>query len=173
MKGVRIGDMGVEKDGSPDRTTRQASRFTRSLTVLAEGCSRLDLETARSRNSILRDGHDPPTFGLGYKELWQLAPGPRESRPHRARRRLAGRPKTYGGSFLYHLDGERVYVGYVVGLNYEDPRLKPFEAFQQFKHHPAVRKRCSRVARSSLRAHARSSPADGNPSRSSTCLARC
>ncbi len=78
-------------------------------------------------------------MGLGFKELWQLPPG-------RVRagliRHSAGWPldgDTYGGSFLYHLDHDRVYVGFVLGLDYKDPRLQPFEAFQQFKQHPTVK----------------------------------
>src|SRR2546421_114098 len=81
----------------------------------------------------------PQTYGLGMKELWQLPAGRVE--PGLIQHTL-GWPldsRTYGGSFIYHLDNNRVYVGFVVGLDYEDPRLSPFEAFQQFKHHPSVK----------------------------------
>ncbi len=81
----------------------------------------------------------PATYGLGMKELWQLPAG--RVRPGLIQHTL-GWPldsRTYGGSFIYHLDNDRVYVGFVVGLDYEDPRLTPFEAFQQFKHHPEVK----------------------------------
>jgi electron-transferring-flavoprotein dehydrogenase len=81
----------------------------------------------------------PQSYGLGMKELWQLPEG--RVQPGLIQHTL-GWPldsRTYGGSFIYHLDKNRIYVGFVVGLDYEDPRLTPFEAFQQFKHHPRVR----------------------------------
>ena len=87
----------------------------------------------------LDEGKSPQTYGLGFKELWQLPPG--RVQPGLIQHTL-GWPldnRTYGGSFLYHLDNDRVYVGFVVGLDYEDPRLKPFEAFQQFKNHPDIK----------------------------------
>jgi electron-transferring-flavoprotein dehydrogenase len=87
----------------------------------------------------LAAGRSPQTFGLGIKELWQLPDGRVEPG---LIQHTVGWPvdsKTYGGSFLYHLDQNRVYVGYVVGLDYEDPRFRPFEAFQQFKNHPHVK----------------------------------
>ena len=87
----------------------------------------------------LAQGHCPQTFALGYKELWQLPPG--RVQPGRIEHALGwpADPHTYAGSFLYHLDNDRVYVGYIVGLDYQDPRLAPFEAFQQYKNHPSVK----------------------------------
>ncbi len=84
-------------------------------------------------------GRSPQTFALGFKELWQLPAGRGEPGliQHSLGWPLDG--ATYGGSFIYHLNDSRAYVGYVVGLDYLDPRLKPFEVFQQFKHHPSVR----------------------------------
>jgi electron-transferring-flavoprotein dehydrogenase len=86
----------------------------------------------------LADGRQPQTYGLGIKELWQLPAGRAE--PGLVQHTIGWPvdPRTYGGSFLYHLDRDRVYVGYVSGLDYADPRFKPFEAFQQFKHHPKI-----------------------------------
>ena len=85
-------------------------------------------------------GHDPQTYAASdSKELWQLPAGRVQAGSSFSIR--VGWPvdrKTYGGSFLYHLDNDRVYVGYVAGLDYADPRFKPFEAFQQFKSHPSV-----------------------------------
>jgi electron-transferring-flavoprotein dehydrogenase len=106
--------------------------------VLAEGC-RGSISKQLIQKFDLSKGHCPQTFALGYKELWQLPPG--RVRPGRIEHAL-GWPvdsKTYAGSFLYHLDNDRVYVGYIVGLDYQDPRLKPFEAFQQYKNHPTVK----------------------------------
>jgi electron-transferring-flavoprotein dehydrogenase len=84
-------------------------------------------------------GKSPQTYGLGFKELWQLPPG--RAQPGRIQHTV-GFPMdsaTYGGSFLYHLDEDRLYVGFVVGLDYADPRFEPFEAFQQFKNHPSMK----------------------------------
>ncbi len=101
--------------------------------------ARLARQAAHRADSISPRGHCPQTFALGYKELWQLPAG--RVRPGRIEHGL-GWPadsRTYAGSFLYHLDNDRVYVGYIVGLDYEDPRLQPFEAFQQYKNHPSVK----------------------------------
>lgn len=138
VKGVRIGDMGLAKDGSPGPNYTPGVEIHAGLTVLAEGC-RGSISKQLIKRFNLRDGVDPQAFGIGFKELWQLPAG--RVRPGRIEHSV-GWPvdaATYGGSFLYHLDNDRVYVGYVVGLNYKDPRLKPFEAFQQFKNHPRVK----------------------------------
>lgn len=138
VKGVRIGDMGLEKDGTPGPNFTPGVEVHAKLTLLAEG-SRGSVSKQLIQHFKLHEGRCPQTYALGYKELWQLPPG--RVQPGRIEHTL-GWPvdwKTYAGSFVYHLDNDRVYVGYIVGLNYEDPRLKPFEAFQQFKHHPSVR----------------------------------
>ncbi len=138
VKGVRIGDAGLNHDGSPGPNYTPGVEIHAPLTVLAEGC-----RGSISKQLIKRfklDAHaSPPTFGLGLKEMWQLPAGRVQSG---FIQHTVGWPVdsgTYGGSFLYHLDNDRVYVGYVVGLDYRDPRFKPFEAFQQFKNHPTVR----------------------------------
>jgi electron-transferring-flavoprotein dehydrogenase len=136
--GVRIGDMGLEKDGAPGANFTAGIEIRAALTVLAEG-SRGSVTKQLIKQFKLDASRDAPTFGLGFKELWQLPPG--RAHPGKIEHSF-GWPvdaSTYGGSFLYHLDQDRVYVGYVVGLNYRDPRFKPFEAFQQFKHHPHVK----------------------------------
>ncbi len=138
VRGVRIGDMGLNRDGTPGPNYTPGVEIHATITVLAEG-ARGSISKQLIQQFRLRDRIDPATFGLGFKELWQLPAG--RVRPGRIEHAF-GWPldtKTYGGSFLYHLDNDRVYVGYVVGLNYQDPRLKPFEAFQQFKHHPRIR----------------------------------
>jgi electron-transferring-flavoprotein dehydrogenase len=138
VKGVRIGDMGLEKDGTPGPNYTPGVEIHAKTTVLAEG-ARGSLSKQLIKRFNLREGVCPPTFALGFKELWQLPPG--RVQPGRIEHAFGWPvdPQTYGGSFLYHLDQDRVYVGYVVGLNYKDPRLKPFEAFQQFKHHPRIK----------------------------------
>lgn len=138
VKGVRIGDMGLLKDGTPGPNYTPGVEIHARTTILAEG-SRGSITKQLIARFDLRNGADPATFGLGFKELWQLPAGRVE--PGRIEHAF-GWPldtQTYGGSFVYHLTDDRVYVGYVVGLNYRDPRLQPFEAFQQFKHHPRVK----------------------------------
>lgn len=140
VKGVRIGDMGLEKNGEPGPNFTPGVEIHAKLTILAEG-SRGSISKQLIKRFKLHEqvNRCPQTYALGFKELWQLPPG--RVKPGRIVHTL-GWPvdwKTYAGSFIYHLDNDRVYVGYIVGLNYEDPRLKPFEAFQQFKHHPSVR----------------------------------
>ncbi|MGO9991745.1 MAG: 4Fe-4S dicluster domain-containing protein [Steroidobacteraceae bacterium] len=135
--GVRVGDMGLARDGTPGPNYAAGVDIHAGLTVLAEGC-RGSVSKTLIKKFDLSKGHCPQTFAIGYKELWQLPPG--RVSPGRIEHGL-GWPadaKTYAGSFLYHLDNDRVYVGYIVGLDYEDPRLKPFEAFQQYKNHPQV-----------------------------------
>jgi electron-transferring-flavoprotein dehydrogenase len=138
VKGVRIGDMGLDRDGKPGPNFTPGVEIHAPLTVLAEGARGSIAKTLIARFELER-GHCPQTFALGYKELWQLPAG--RVRPGRIEHGL-GWPAdahTYAGSFLYHLDHDRVYVGYIVGLDYRDPRLQPFEAFQQYKNHPSVK----------------------------------
>ena len=138
VKGVRIGDMGVLKDGSHGPNYTPGAEVHAKVTLLAEGC-RGSISKVLIQRFNLAEGHNPQTFGLGLKELWQLPAGRVEAG---LIQHSVGWPvdhQTYGGSFLYHLDNNRVYVGYVAGLDYSDPRFKPFEAFQQFKNHPTVK----------------------------------
>jgi electron-transferring-flavoprotein dehydrogenase len=137
--GVRCGDMGVEADDTPDG--RPGENFAPGVdiragaTLFAEGCRGSLSKQLIARFHLDRDAM-PQTYGLGFKELWQLPAG--RVTPGLIQHSV-GWPldnRTYGGSFLYHLDQDRVYIGYVVGLDYSDPRFSPFEAFQQFKHHP-------------------------------------
>jgi electron-transferring-flavoprotein dehydrogenase len=138
VKGVQIGDMGIDKDGKPGPNFTAGIEIHAGLTVFAEGC-RGSVSKQLIKRFSLDAKSDPQSYALGYKELWQLPPG--RVKPGRIEHAL-GWPadsQTYAGSFLYHLDNDRVYVGYIVGLNYKDPRFKPFEAFQQYKNHPTVK----------------------------------
>jgi electron-transferring-flavoprotein dehydrogenase len=139
VKGVRIGDMGLERNGEPGPNFTPGVEIHAPLTVLAEGARGSISKELIARFDLAR-GHCPQTFALGYKELWQLPAG--RVRPGRIEHGLGwpADPRTYAGSFLYHLDNDRVYVGYIVGLDYQDPRLAPFEAFQQYKNHPSVKR---------------------------------
>jgi len=138
VAGVRIGDMGLERDGKPGPNFQPGADIRAGTTILAEGCRGSVTKQLVARLK-LADDRSPPSYGIGIKELWQLPAGRAEpGLIHHS----VGWPvdsKTYGGSFLYHLDRDRVYIGYVAGLDYADPRFRPFEAFQQFKHHPRIR----------------------------------
>jgi electron-transferring-flavoprotein dehydrogenase len=138
VRGVQIGDMGLDRTGAPGPNFTPGVEILAPLTVLAEGARGSIAKQLIARFGLAR-GHCPQTFALGYKELWQLPPG--RVRPGRIEHALGwpADPSTYAGSFLYHLDNDRVYVGYIVGLDYRDPRLAPFEAFQQYKNHPQVK----------------------------------
>ncbi len=136
--GVLLGDMGRRRDGSPKPGFTPGAELRAPVTVVAEGC-RGSLAKQLLRRYGLETGCAPQTYGLGFKELWQLPAG--RVRPGRVQHSVGWPldPRTYGGGFVYHLPHDRLYVGFVVGLDYRDPRLDPFEAFQQFKHHPWVR----------------------------------
>jgi len=138
VRGVQIGDMGLDRTGAPGPNFTPGVEILAPLTVLAEGARGSIAKQLIARFGLAR-GHCPQTFALGYKELWQLPPG--RVRPGRIEHALGwpADPYTYAGSFLYHLDNDRLYVGYIVGLDYRDPRLAPFEAFQQYKNHPQVK----------------------------------
>jgi electron-transferring-flavoprotein dehydrogenase len=138
VAGVRVGDMGRSHDGNPGPDFTPGPEIRATTTVVAEGC-RGSLAKLLIRQFALSQGRSPQTFALGFKELWQLPKG--RGAPGLVQHSL-GWPldaATYGGSFVYHLNDDLAYVGYVVGLDYEDPRLSPFEVFQQFKHHPSMR----------------------------------
>jgi electron-transferring-flavoprotein dehydrogenase len=138
VTGVKIGDMGILKDGSQGPNFTPGVEILAGTTILAEGC-RGSVSKVLIDRFNLREGKAPPTFGLGFKELWQLPPG--RVTPGTIRH-TAGWPldnDTYGGCFLYHLDNDRVYIGFVIGLDYKDPRLFLFEAFQQLKAHPTIK----------------------------------
>ncbi len=136
--GVRLADVGVGKEGEPGPNFAPGADIRARTTIVAEGA-----RGSLAKQLIRRFGLDarscPQSYGLGMKELWQLPPGRVE--PGLIQHTF-GWPldsRTYGGSFIYHLSGDRVYVGLVAGLDYEDPHFSPFEAFQQFKHHPSIR----------------------------------
>jgi electron-transferring-flavoprotein dehydrogenase len=138
VAGVQLGDMGIEKNGEPGPNFTAGPEVRAKTTLIAEG-ARGSIAKQLIRRFELDAGSCPQTYGLGLKELWQLPQGRGE--PGFIQHTL-GWPldnDTYGGSFMYHLDNDRVYIGFVVGLDYKDPRFKPFEAFQQFKHHPRIK----------------------------------
>ena len=138
VRGVATGDMGIGKDGEPTDGYMRGMELVGKQTIFAEGC-RGHLTKTLFEKFDLREGKDPQTFAIGIKELWDIEP--EKAKPglawHSVGWPLAS--DTYGGSFLYHLNGDQVAVGYVVALDYSNPHLSPFEEFQRFKTHPAVR----------------------------------
>ena len=138
VRGVATGDLGIGRDGRPIDRYQAGMELHARQTIFAEGC-RGSLTKRLFERFDLRAGVDPQTYGIGIKELWEVQPG----------RHHAGlvvhtigwplTPATYGGSFLYHLEDNQVAVGFVVGLDYRNPYLSPFEEFQRFKTHPAIR----------------------------------
>ncbi len=139
VKGVATGDMGIGKDGQPKATHEQGLELHARYTLFGEGC-RGSLTKGLMQKFDLNADNDPQTFGIGIKELWEL---PEDQHNEGQIVHTAGWPmdtKTWGGSFIYHLSDRQAYVGYVVGLDYQNPHLSPFEEFQRFKTHPAIRK---------------------------------
>ncbi|MBA0434186.1 electron transfer flavoprotein-ubiquinone oxidoreductase [Stenotrophomonas maltophilia] len=137
--GVATGDMGIEKDGSIGPAFERGMALQAKYTIFAEG-ARGHLGRQLIARYKLDEGKDPQAYGIGIKELWQIDPAKHEPGlvVH-----AAGWPldnDTYGGAFLYHADGGKVAIGYVVGLDYRNPWLSPFEEFQRFKTHPSIRK---------------------------------
>jgi len=138
VAGVRIGDMGVAKDGTHKAGYTQGIDIKAKVTVLAEG-ARGSLTKQLIKRYALDQDSDPQGYSIGIKELWQLPAG--RVTPGKIVHSF-GWPadtRTYGGSFLYHLDGDRVALGYVSGLDYTDPNYQPWEAFQQWKNHPMMK----------------------------------
>ena len=138
VAGVATGDMGIGKDGEQTERYQPGVELAARETLFAEGC-RGSLSKRLIERFSLRDGRDPQTYAIGLKELWEVAP---ERQQPGLVVHTVGWPldaATYGGSFLYHLEGGQVSVGFVIGLDYKNPFLNPFEEFQRFKTHPAIR----------------------------------
>ena len=137
--GVATGDMGVEKDGEHGPNYQPGMELRAAYTLFGEGC-RGSLTKKLADRFNLRDGRDPPTYALGIKELWEV---PAEvHRPGLIEHTIGWPldPATYGGSWLYHWGERMVSYGFVVGLDYRNPWLSPFDEMQRFKRHPAMRK---------------------------------
>jgi electron-transferring-flavoprotein dehydrogenase len=138
VTGIATGDMGIGKDGRPTDRYQPGVELIGKQTLFAEGC-RGSLTKTLEQRFRLRDGIGPQTYAIGIKELWEVAPD--RHQPGLVIHTI-GWPldaATYGGSFLYHLEDRQVAVGFVIGLDYMNPFLSPFEEFQRFKTHPAVR----------------------------------
>ena len=138
VRGIATGDMGIGKDGEKTDAYEPGMELLAKQTIFAEGCRGHLTKTLFDRFD-LREGKDPQTYAIGIKELWDIDPA--KSEPGKVWHSVGWPVSTdvYGGSFLYHLNGNQVAVGYVVGLDYQNPHLSPFEEFQRFKTHPKVR----------------------------------
>jgi len=138
VKGVATGDMGVGRDGQPTEQYQPGMELHARYTIFAEG-SRGHLGRQLNEKLKLNAGKDPQSYGIGIKELWEIDPA--KHQPGLVIH-TAGWPldaDTYGGSFLYHLEDNKVAIGLIVGLDYSNPWLSPFEEFQRFKTHPSIR----------------------------------
>jgi electron-transferring-flavoprotein dehydrogenase len=136
--GVATGELGIGRNGERTPAYQEGMELHAKYTLFAEGC-RGQLGKQLEARFRLREGADPQVYGIGLKELWELKP--ERHQPglvvHTAGWPLP--PDTYGGSFLYHMAERQVAVGFVVGLGYANPYLSPYEEFQRFKTHPAIR----------------------------------
>jgi len=138
VRGVATGNMGVGKDGEPTANFQLGMELHAKYTLFCEGARGNLGRQLTDKFKLARDA-DPQVYGLGIKELWQIDPS--KHKPGLVIH-TAGWPlenDTYGGSFLYHMDDNQVMVGFVVGLGYSNPYLSPFEEFQRYKTHPAIR----------------------------------
>lgn len=134
--GVQVGDMGVDKDGNPTDNFMAGPNITAKVTMFAEGCRGHITKSLRPVLGL--DGQDPQSYGIGLKEVWRVSDKVFQKGlvAH-----SIGWPldtKTYGGGWLYHYGDNLVSIGFVTGLDYQNPRLTPHEVFQQFKTHPAI-----------------------------------
>jgi len=138
VRGVATGDVGVAKDGAHKPSYQPGMELHAKYTLFAEGC-RGSLSEELIRKLDLRQGVDPQKYGIGLKELWQLAPDKHQRGLVMHTQGWPLDPKTGGGSFMYHFDDNLVSVGFVVHLSYANPHLSPFDEFQRFKTHPSIR----------------------------------
>ena len=138
VKGVATGNLGVDRHGEATGAFQLGMELHAKYTFFAEG-ARGHLGKQLMEKFMLNKGRDPQTYAIGIKELWEIDPA--KHQPGLVVH-TAGWPldrSTYGGSFLYHLENNQVAVGYVVGLAYQNPYLSPYEEFQRYKTHPAIR----------------------------------
>ena len=139
VKGVATGDMGLNVKGEKKPGFEPGIELHAKYTLFSEGC-RGSLSEQLMTKFNLRSHCDPQTYGIGIKELWKVKP---ENHQPGLITHTAGWPltsDTYGGSFIYHLEDNQVAVGFVLGLDYSDPYISPYEEFQRFKTHPKIKK---------------------------------
>jgi electron-transferring-flavoprotein dehydrogenase len=138
VKGVATGNMGIGKDGQPHEGFQLGMELLGKYTVFAEG-ARGHLGKQLIAKYDLAAGKDPQSYAIGIKELWEI---PAEKAKPGLVVHTAGWPMTddtFGGGFLYHLEGNKVTLGFVIGLDYQNPYMSPFEEMQRWKTHPSIR----------------------------------
>ncbi len=136
--GIQTGPQGLDRKGAPTSHFEPGVKIFGKMTLLAEGC-RGSLTQDMIRRFHLDETSDPQTYGLGIKEIWEI--DPTKSKPGQVSHTI-GWPmasQTFGGSFVYHFHENQILIGFVVGLDYQNPYLSPFEEFQRFKTHPSIR----------------------------------
>ena len=139
VKGVATQDMGIDKEGNKKDSFESGIELHAKVTVFAEGC-RGHLGKQLIKQFELNKGKDPQQYGIGLKEIWEVDENQHEEG---LVMHTAGWPldnKTYGGSFMYHAENKQIFLGYVIGLDYKNPHLSPFDEFQRFKTHPSIKK---------------------------------
>ena len=139
VKGVATQDMGIDKDGNKKDSFESGIELHAKVTVFAEGC-RGHLGKELIKKFELDKDKDPQQYGIGFKEIWEVDDSKHEEG---LVMHTAGWPldnNTYGGSFIYHAENKQIFLGYVIGLDYQNPHLSPFDEFQRFKTHPSIKK---------------------------------
>ena len=140
VSGIQTGDMGLDKDGNPKDNFEPGINIKGKVTVLSEGCrGHLGKEVIKKFN-LEANNKSPQQYGIGFKEIWEI-----NSENHQLGKIMhsVGWPlenETYGGSFCYHAENNQLFLGYVIGLDYKNPYLSPYDEFQQFKTHPEIKK---------------------------------
>ena len=139
VKGIATQDMGLDKEGNKKDSFESGMELHAKVTVFAEGC-RGHLGKQLIKKFELDKGKNPQQYGIGFKEIWEIS---EKNHQEGLVMHTAGWPldnKTYGGSFMYHAENKQIFLGYVIGLDYQNPHLSPFDEFQRFKTHPAIKK---------------------------------
>ena len=140
--GIRTGDMGIAKDGSMKDSFEPGIDIMAKQTVFSEGCRGSLTEKLKAKYGLEKNTVSVQHYGIGLKEIWQVAEGNNNFKSGTVQHSI-GWPLTkdvYGGSFLYHMEPDLVHIGMVVGLDYKNPYLNPYEEFQRLKTHPEIRK---------------------------------
>ena len=153
VRGVATNDMGLDINNEKKDSYEPGIELHAKVTVFAEGC-RGHLGKQLINKFNLSENSDPQQYGIGFKEIWEV---PEENHDEGMVLHSVGWPlenDTYGGSFVYHAENKQIYLGYVIGLDYSNPYLSPFEEFQRFKTHPAIKKMLSGGKRISYGARA-------------------
>ncbi len=140
VSGVQTGDMGLDKEGNPKDNFEPGINIKGKVTVLSEGCRGHLGKEVISKFNLDLNNKSPQQYGIGFKEIWEIDP-----EKHNLGKVIhsVGWPlqnDTYGGSFCYHAENNQIYLGHVIGLDYKNPYLSPYDEFQQFKTHPEIKK---------------------------------